>query len=218
MRKDNRIVMARAVLITGANAGDAAAAMAAAREMIAGRVGAITAHSRVMESAPWGDVSAVVYGSEGAESTQVFLNQVLVVETELEPHELLQTTQQIEAELGRRRPEAPREGGNDGTAGTGVANKGGAEENGGDFGKDAAATQEETAGRTYFSRTMDIDILFYGDLVIDTPQLTIPHPLIARRGFVLRPLADALPGYVHPALGRTAGEMLEELERTEDNE
>ncbi len=67
-------------------------------------------------------------------------------------------------------------------------------------------------GHRYTSRTMDIDILFYDDRVIGTDRLTVPHPLIAERKFVLAPLCEVLPGLVHPVNGKTAGEMLEELD------
>lgn len=63
----------------------------------------------------------------------------------------------------------------------------------------------------YASRTMDIDILFYDDRVIECERLTIPHPLIAVREFVLAPLCEVLPEIVHPVSGKTAMEMLAEL-------
>lgn len=66
----------------------------------------------------------------------------------------------------------------------------------------------------YASRTMDIDILFYDDLCIDTPRLTIPHPLIAMRPFVLEPLAEVLPEFRHPVLGRTVRELKEACGKT----
>ncbi len=60
-------------------------------------------------------------------------------------------------------------------------------------------------------RTLDIDILLYGSLVVDLPHLTVPHPRMTEREFVLRPLAEIAPGVVHPVVRKTAGEMLEDL-------
>lgn len=57
-------------------------------------------------------------------------------------------------------------------------------------------------------RTIDIDILFYGDRVIDEPGLQIPHPRLAHRRFVLAPLADLAPDLRHPVTHRTVREML----------
>jgi 2-amino-4-hydroxy-6-hydroxymethyldihydropteridine diphosphokinase len=67
-------------------------------------------------------------------------------------------------------------------------------------------------------RLIDIDLLAYGDRVMDTPALTLPHPRIAERGFVLHPLAEVAPDWVHPVLARTARELLSAagpLERVE---
>ena len=52
----------------------------------------------------------------------------------------------------------------------------------------------------YQNRTIDIDILFYEDIVLDTATLKIPHPLIAERDFVLTPLKEILPNLLHPVL------------------
>jgi 2-amino-4-hydroxy-6-hydroxymethyldihydropteridine diphosphokinase len=56
-------------------------------------------------------------------------------------------------------------------------------------------------------RTVDIDILLAGDLVIDTPELVIPHPRLARRNFVLVPLIEIAPQIRHPVLGKTIREL-----------
>jgi 2-amino-4-hydroxy-6-hydroxymethyldihydropteridine diphosphokinase len=60
----------------------------------------------------------------------------------------------------------------------------------------------------YGPRLIDIDILFYDDLVLESPSLVIPHPHVHERGFVLRPLMDIAPDLVHPVSGRSVREML----------
>ena len=65
--------------------------------------------------------------------------------------------------------------------------------------------------RIYSSRPMDIDLIFYNEEVIDTPELTIPHPRMHLRQFVLEPLAEIMPDYRHPVLGLTVKEMLDKL-------
>ncbi|HLD22231.1 MAG TPA: 2-amino-4-hydroxy-6-hydroxymethyldihydropteridine diphosphokinase [Patescibacteria group bacterium] len=60
-------------------------------------------------------------------------------------------------------------------------------------------------------RTIDIDILLYDDLIISEPQLTIPHPRMHERKFVLEPLAEIAPGAVHPVLHKTISELLDTL-------
>ncbi len=60
-------------------------------------------------------------------------------------------------------------------------------------------------------RTLDLDLLVYGDLVSDIPSLEVPHPRQHERRFVLVPVCDVAPDLVHPVLGRTMRELLAEL-------
>jgi len=60
-------------------------------------------------------------------------------------------------------------------------------------------------------RTIDIDILLFGDAVVDSPELTIPHPAMHERRFVLEPLAEIAPEARHPVFKKTVSEMLDAL-------
>ncbi|MCK9323906.1 MAG: 2-amino-4-hydroxy-6-hydroxymethyldihydropteridine diphosphokinase [Bacteroidales bacterium] len=67
----------------------------------------------------------------------------------------------------------------------------------------------------YADRTIDLDLLFYGDTVLCHPELTVPHPLLHKRGFVLIPLMETCPDLVHPVLRKTTRELLETLNTKE---
>ena len=60
-------------------------------------------------------------------------------------------------------------------------------------------------------RTLDLDLLIYGDLVSDDPALQVPHPRQHQRRFVLVPVCDVAPDLVHPVLGRTMRDLLADL-------
>jgi 2-amino-4-hydroxy-6-hydroxymethyldihydropteridine diphosphokinase len=60
----------------------------------------------------------------------------------------------------------------------------------------------------YISREMDIDILFYNDIILRENDLIVPHPLLHERMFTLVPLADIAPGLIHPFFKKTVGELL----------
>ena len=70
---------------------------------------------------------------------------------------------------------------------------------------------EKEMGRTrterWGPRNIDIDILLYGNVVLKKKDLTVPHPLLHTRGFVLYPLSDIAPEVVHPVLGSTMNEL-----------
>jgi 2-amino-4-hydroxy-6-hydroxymethyldihydropteridine diphosphokinase len=100
-----------------------------------------------------------------------FLNGALVLETELEPVELMRELLGVERAMGREREGAIAKG----------------------------------------PRVIDLDLLLYGDVVMSTEELTLPHPEMQARRFVLEPLAEIAPEWVHPVLGVTVGTMLERL-------
>jgi len=63
----------------------------------------------------------------------------------------------------------------------------------------------------YQDRSLDLDLLCYGDLVMDSPELTLPHPRIGLRLFVLTPFAELEPGFRHPVSGETITAMEQRL-------
>ena len=65
-------------------------------------------------------------------------------------------------------------------------------------------------------RTLDMDLLSYGDEMMETTSLTLPHPELAQRLFVLVPLAEIAPHWTHPGSGKTAARLLAELSRADD--
>jgi 2-amino-4-hydroxy-6-hydroxymethyldihydropteridine diphosphokinase len=64
-------------------------------------------------------------------------------------------------------------------------------------------------------RTLDLDLLLFGDRVIETPELVVPHPRFSARRFVLEPLAEVAPEAVDPVTRRTIAQLLADLDRTE---
>ena len=118
--------------------------------------------SPVYETPPWGFTEQAP-----------FLNQVVKVETYLEPEPLLQHLKRLEMALGR------------------VPNF----RNG--------------------PRLIDIDILFFDDLILDTPPLIVPHPRLHERAFVLVPLNDIGPDFVHPLLKKPVSKLLLGMEQGE---
>ncbi len=75
----------------------------------------------------------------------------------------------------------------------------------------AEAGEKAATGVRYTSRTIDIDIMFYDDEIISTPDLEIPHPRMGEREFALVPLCEIARDRIHPVTGKTLREMLDEL-------
>lgn len=70
----------------------------------------------------------------------------------------------------------------------------------------------KSVGAVYTDRPIDIDILFYDHKVVNLPELTIPHPHIAERRFVLEPLQELAADFIHPIRQKTITQLLQECE------
>lgn len=152
--------MQKVALLLGSNQGDRKELLSKARQEINNRIGHIEAQSSLHTTTAWG------YQSENK-----YLNQALIVCSAQDPHQILDSIQQIEQHLGRKRSTTER----------------------------------------YTDRTIDIDIIFYGDQIINTERLKIPHPLMAERDFVLKPLNELIPEFRHPILEISVNEISESI-------
>lgn len=116
-----------------------------------------------------------------------FVNLVFEFETELSPQDLLKRLNAIEEQMGRKRAKAKA------PAKPAKAGK---------------AAKVSVKAKKDVSRVIDLDILFFNTEVVATRTLKVPHPEIARRRFVLMPLAEVAPQLVHPELGQSVSRML----------
>lgn len=146
------------VLSLGSNVGDRLNYLNLSKTAICNFIGPIQFFSNIYETEPW-----------GVDNQDSYLNQVISVQTNLSPYELLDNIHQIEKDLGRIRE------------------------------------------IHYGPRTIDIDILYYGEIIIDIENLKIPHPHIQKRRFILVPLSEILPQMQHPLLKKTNQRLLDDV-------
>ena len=75
---------------------------------------------------------------------------------------------------------------------------------------EAEMGRTQKSNGTYHDRIIDIDILLYDDLILQTPELTLPHPLMQDRRFVMEPLLEIAPSVVHPVFKKTIVSLIRE--------
>ena len=149
----------------GSNLGDREETIRKAYNEIERLIGAIKRQSAFYYSEPW-----------GFDSQNAFVNTVILVETELSPHQLLQCTQRIERLMGKKKKHATERS----TLNVQCSM----------FNVQCSMFNGQRP--VYHDRPIDIDILLYDDLTIDEPHLKIPHPLMQERPFVMTPLLSIL--------------------------
>ena len=170
--------MKEVFILLGSNRGDREGYISRAIEMIGIEAGEVCRRSALYETEPYGFKDPIR-----------FLNQVVEIDAKVEPEDLLEKLLSIETKLGRVRPV-------DG-CGCGIAISQASEKG---FGSGAA--------RVYSGRTIDLDILFYGQRLVFTDCLMIPHPRLHERRFALVPMNEIAPEFIHPLLKKSISVLL----------
>jgi 2-amino-4-hydroxy-6-hydroxymethyldihydropteridine diphosphokinase len=124
-----------------------------------------------------------------------FINTVAAIETDVSAHELLHACLNIEAQLGRIRSNTVQDS---------------------PEALDAGFYKGYRGRNGYASRTLDIDLLFYGTSIMHESNLRVPHPRLHERAFVLVPLLELAPDFVHPVLKTTIHQLALALPRAEE--
>ena len=209
--------MPKLYLLIGGNQGDRQQMITQATDLIRQRIGSVVACSPIYETAPWG-----LFAPD--ETPQGFYNQALQVETPLPPHDALKEALDIEHQLGRRRKkiveslELKVDSGIPHPDNSQFSTLRKASEEGKSqdlhYSEPKQCLEEILNSQFYSSRPIDIDLIFYDHLVIDTPDLTLPHPRMHLRRFVLEPLCDIAPDYIHPIFNKSLTELLDECTDT----
>lgn len=145
----------------GSNIGDRGENLHSAINKIEERIGNVIATSAFYVTKP-----------VGFESENSFLNAACLIKTKLRPMQVLQETQLIETEMGRK-------------------------------------TKSEN--KIYVDRIIDIDLLLFDDEMYVNDKLTLPHPHLHERAFVLLPLSEIAGDYIHPVLHKTINQLKAEL-------
>jgi len=182
-------------LLLGSNRGDRLKMLEQAKTMIAENCGSIIRISSLYESEPWGFTDDTP-----------FINQVVELETAMNPEELMEQLMAIETKLGRFRIGNWKQ-----EAGCRMQDAGSCISEPGEHESciGSVATINREHSKPYSSRTIDIDILFFGQKMIFTEKLMIPHPRLHERRFTLEPMNEIAPGFIHPILKKNINTLLE---------
>ena len=158
----------------GSNLGDREQQLKQAIRFIDERIGEVVRQSSFIETEPW-----------GFQSDHRFLNAAICCLTDKTPREVLQLTQQIERDLGKTKAHATRRAPQPSALSP----------------QPSSITPHPSAlspQPSYYDRPIDIDILLYDDWKVSEPDLTIPHPLMHQRDFVMIPLKEIMTEQTNP--------------------